>query len=109
MTQAELLARVRATPLIERLDKARSMIGKMCAEGRPPKMTIPVHHEDEDFFICTTIKDAIVSLNAFCDDLESRDRAAEGGQVSATPAPPPHTAPSPSRHKSDPSPHDPSR
>jgi hypothetical protein len=54
----ELKARVRETPLVDRLDQARTMISKMCKEGRPPKMSIPVQHDDEDFFISTTLEDA---------------------------------------------------
>jgi hypothetical protein len=29
----------------------------MCSEGRPPKMSIPVQWNDDDFFICTTLRD----------------------------------------------------
>ena len=54
---------VRETPLLTRLDNCQRMIGKMCREGRPPKMTIPVQWNDEDFFITTTIKDAINELS----------------------------------------------
>ena len=53
-----LAARVRETPLIERLVRCSEMIAKMCKEGRPPRMSIPVHHTDEDVFICTTLHDA---------------------------------------------------
>lgn len=56
--EEQLKAQVREMPLPERLEKARAMIGNMCSEGRPPKMTIPVQWYDEDFFISTTLKDA---------------------------------------------------
>ena len=62
MSQEELEARVREIPLQERLVRCRSMIGKMCSEGRPPKMTIPVQWNDEDFFISVTIKDALNAI-----------------------------------------------
>lgn len=62
MTKEEIEKRIRETPLKERLERSMSMIGKMCSEGRPPKMSIPVEWYDEDFFIITTIKDAIAQL-----------------------------------------------
>lgn len=58
-----LEARVRETPLIERLELCSAMIGKMCKEGRPPKMTIPVQYSDEDFFINTTLHDAAEAIS----------------------------------------------
>lgn len=57
-TYEQLQERIRQTPLLERLESARSMIGKMCSERRPPKITIPVQHYDEDIFISTTLGDA---------------------------------------------------
>lgn len=43
-------------------DLVHEMIGKMCSERRPPKMTIPVQHYDEDFFIDTTLRDVVALL-----------------------------------------------
>ena len=60
--KAELEAKVREIPLTERLKQAQEMIGKMCSELRCPKMSIPVRWNDEDFFISTTIKDALEIL-----------------------------------------------
>lgn len=58
--QEELEQKVRESgSLAERLQSCRERIGKMCSEHRPPKMTIPVHWDDDDFFISTTLKDAI--------------------------------------------------
>jgi hypothetical protein len=48
--------------LIERLGKCAGMIGVMCKEGRPPQMSIPVRWNDEDFYISTTITDAIAAV-----------------------------------------------
>lgn len=53
---------IRETPLSERLDKCRKAIGDMCAEGRPPKMTIPAQWYDEDIYISTTLMDAKAEL-----------------------------------------------
>lgn len=59
-THEDLVKQIReSAPLIERLDKCHEMIGKMCANGRPPKMTIPVRWDDEDLFIATTLQDAV--------------------------------------------------
>ncbi len=55
----ELEQKVRESgSLVERLESCRARIGKMCKERRPPKMTIPVHWDDDDFFISVTLKDA---------------------------------------------------
>jgi len=60
----ELLKSLRISPLEDRLKMCRKMISKMCSEGRPPKMSIPVRWEDEDFFISNTISDALDILKA---------------------------------------------
>lgn len=57
--QEELEQKVRESgSLVERLESCCARIGKMCSEGRPPKMTIPVQWYDDDFFISVTLKDA---------------------------------------------------
>jgi hypothetical protein len=61
-TIEDLKAKVRETPLKERLAMCKTMIGNMCSKVRPPKMTIPVHWEDEDIFINTTLEDAEKAL-----------------------------------------------
>lgn len=48
--------------LLERLEDCRRRIGKMCSERRGPRMSIPVEWNDDDYFICLTIKDAIADL-----------------------------------------------
>lgn len=59
MTHEDLVKQVRdSAPLLDRLDTCHEMIGQMCKNGRPPKMTIPVRWDDEDFFIATTLEDA---------------------------------------------------
>ena len=60
----ELEAQVRKTSLRERLDECRTRIGKMCSEGRPPRMCIPVQWDDDDFYISTTLADAQRALDA---------------------------------------------
>ena len=62
MSVETLEAMVREIPLRERIERSRAMIGKMCSEGRPPKMTIPVQFDDEDFFISTTLKDVLEKI-----------------------------------------------
>ena len=70
----ELEAQVRKTSLRERLDECRTRIGKMCSEGRPPRMCIPVQWDDDDFYISTTLADAQRALDA----LQAQLRQAEG-------------------------------
>ena len=47
-----------SAPLSDRLTDCKDRIEKMCAEGRPPKMSIPAQWNDDDLFICTTLSDA---------------------------------------------------
>ena len=61
-TQSELEARIRQTPLVERLRTASVMIGRMAHDQRPPKMSIPVQPYDEDVFITVTLADAIDAI-----------------------------------------------
>lgn len=50
--------------LVERLRNSMARIGKMCGDGTPPRMSIPVRQDDDDVFICNAIKDAIAALQA---------------------------------------------
>lgn len=61
-TQAELEARIRQAPLVERLRTASAMIGRMAHDQRPPKMSIPVQPYDEDVFISVTLADAVDAI-----------------------------------------------
>lgn len=79
-TEEALRERVRETPLNERLKACEEYIASMCAERRPPKMTIPLQHYDEDFYIYTTLADAqatIAALQAQVKELE-RDPYKQG-------------------------------
>ena len=69
-TEETLKARVRETPLPDRLNECRKRIGNMCAEGRAPRMCIPVQHSDDDFFICTTLADAQAQIEALQRELD---------------------------------------
>lgn len=62
MSREELEAKIRKIPLKERIKTCQKMIGSMCSQGRPPKMSIPVNSEDEDFFIVTTLRDVEIFL-----------------------------------------------
>ena len=73
-TKETLEARVRETPLVDRLKECRQRIGKMCSEGRPPRMCIPVQHDDDDFFISTTLSDAQATVEALQAQLEAAER-----------------------------------
>lgn len=63
-TPDTLAAAIRRTPLADRLDRCQQIIGTLCAEGRCPKMRIPVTADDEDLVLCQTLEDAatLVSL-----------------------------------------------
>ena len=69
----ELKERIRQQSLNDRLEESRRRIGDMCSKGRCPKMTIPVQHDDDDFYINTTLADAqetIAALQARVRELE---------------------------------------
>ena len=71
----ELKERIRQQSLNDRLEESRRRIGDMCSKGRCPKMTIPVQHDDDDFYINTTLADAqetIAALQARVRELEAR-------------------------------------
>ena len=77
----ELEAQVRKTSLRERLDECRTRIGKMCSEGRPPRMCIPVQWDDDDFYISTTLADAQRALDALQAQLARWKEALAGVHV----------------------------
>jgi hypothetical protein len=64
-TEQELINRLHEVPLSERLARCQQMIGDMCAEGRPPRMSVPVNWDDEDFYISQTLRDASVSVKQY--------------------------------------------
>ena len=72
-TEEALRKRVRETPLHERLKECEKYIAAMCAERRPPRMTIPLQHYDEDFYLYTTLADAQATIAA----LQARVRELE--------------------------------
>lgn len=76
-TEETLKARVRETPLTDRLSECRKRIGKMCAERRAPRMCIPVQHDDDDFFICTTLADAQATVEALQQERDRLRRAVQ--------------------------------
>ena len=65
----ELKERIRQQPLNDRLEESRRRIGDMCSQGRCPKMTIPVQHDDDDFYINTTLADAQATIAALQEKL----------------------------------------
>ena len=50
--------------MVERINEAMRRIGKMCSEGRPPRMSIPVRPDDDDVFICDTLRECRAALAA---------------------------------------------
>lgn len=52
----------------------------MCSKGHGPRMTIPIHWDDDDIFIITTLQDAlndILRLNSGVIEIISRDEFGE--------------------------------
>ena len=76
-TKETLEARVRETPLVDRLKECQKRIGNMCAELRGPKMSIPVEYYDDDFYICTTLADAQAMVEALQAQLVTLKRHAD--------------------------------
>lgn len=61
--------------LQERLAAARKIIGILAAEGRGPRMSIPVRSdEDEDFVVAYAIDDAKAALDAQAERIASLER-----------------------------------
>ena len=75
-----LNARVRETPLVERLQDCAKRIGAMCSDGRGPRMSIPPEHYDDDFYICVTVEDARERIAAIDSQLAEADNARKHAQ-----------------------------
>ena len=70
----ELKERIRQQPLNDRLEESRRRIGDMCSKGRCPKMTIPVQHDDDDFYINTTLADAQATIAELTKQVEGLEQ-----------------------------------
>lgn len=74
---ARLKAPVDVAGLVERLRAAEAMIGAMCSDGRPPKMSIPAQPDrDEDIVICDTMEAARTALESLAAQLAEAQRNA---------------------------------
>lgn len=51
-----------SAPLADRLKDCMTRISKMCSDGTQPRMSIPVHWNDDDFFITNTLKEAVIDV-----------------------------------------------
>ena len=90
MSMESLEARLREIPFLDRLTMGQSMIGEMCSDGRPPRMTIPVQWNDEDMYISTTLKDAMSEIETLRKKVEryeevlrsiARGESSKGGMM----------------------------
>ncbi len=63
MTLKELEARIRTTPLQDRLRRCVQRIGELVDENRL-RMSIPVAWDDDDFYFALTLRDAIDALDS---------------------------------------------
>jgi hypothetical protein len=71
MSLDNVYSTLKKIPLIDRLAESNSRIGKMCSEHRTPRMTIPVQWDDDDFFICYTIREAIAEVQRLREELST--------------------------------------
>ena len=62
---------IRQTPLLKRIEQAQTMISAMCADGRYPKMSVPVQATDEDVFISLTLGDAAATIKQLTWEIET--------------------------------------
>ncbi len=53
--------------LLDRINESMERVGKMCSEGRPPRMSIPVNPDDDDTFINDTLRECRAVLAAPAD------------------------------------------
>ncbi len=66
------------TDLVERADESMRRIAAMCAEGRGPRMSVPADHaQDDDLFICDTIRAMKSTISAQAAVIETLRRALE--------------------------------
>ena len=63
-TQEQLEARIREIDLLTRIGQCERRIARICSEHRGPKMSIPAQWDDDDFFICTTLRDLKHYMNS---------------------------------------------
>ena len=58
--------------LLARIEASMSMVGKMCREHRPPRMSIPVNPKrDEDVFICNTFRACAAEIRRRAGELDA--------------------------------------
>ena len=65
-----------SAPLLDRLRECHARIGRMCAERRGPRMSIPAEWHDDDMFICTTIEEAYDRIERALPSLAELERDA---------------------------------
>jgi len=64
--------------IVARLRKIREMIGAMCADGRPPRMSIPARpDDDEDIVISDAADDAADLIDQQAARIKELERDAE--------------------------------
>jgi hypothetical protein len=64
----ELVKQVRESgDLKSRLNQSQQRISVMCRTNQAPSMSIPVQWSDDDFFITTTLRDAVEGLEGYQD------------------------------------------
>lgn len=73
-TEEHFAKRIKETGTLRtRLAECSRRIGKMCSEGRPPRMSIPAHWDDDDVYITQTVEEAgaeIVRLTKWVEEMQ---------------------------------------
>lgn len=65
--------------LLDRINESMERVGKMCSEGRPPRMSIPVNPDDDDTFINDTLRECRAALAPQPDHVSQGPTCAECG------------------------------
>lgn len=62
--------------IVRELEECERIVGNLCADGRCPKMSIPVRDDDEDMRLTRTMKQAAARIT-----LDAQEKAALKGQA----------------------------
>jgi len=65
--------------IVRELEECERIVGNLCADGRCPKMSIPVRDDDEDMRLTRTMKQARARITQ-----DARDKAAKDEQLRMT-------------------------
>lgn len=76
-----------AGELTQRIEESQARIGRMCHEGRPPKMSIPVRDSDDDVYITGTLVMCAAAITALREERDLHVRLSEDLKMALEPTP----------------------